>query len=122
MHQLLLIILYYQTHCLINNNISIHRKVINLCSTYTLYPWLGNLNTDFTWKNCFFGSVKLTKNANPDKYKHSHTGKVFNSRSEFLFRNGSIGKNVIIFGADIRLFVHIDKENEDVLILGEGTT
>ena len=33
-----------------------------------------------------------------------------------------MGKNVIIFGADIRSFVRIDKENEDVLILDEGTT
>ena len=31
-------------------------------------------------------------------------------------------KMSLFFGADIRLFVHIDKENEDALILGEGTT
>ena len=27
------------------------------------------LNTDFTLKNCLFGSVKLTKDAYPVKYK-----------------------------------------------------
>ena len=31
-------------------------------------------------------------------------------------------KNVIIFGADMSSFVHIDNENKDILILGEGTT
>ena len=27
------------------------------------------LNTDFTLKICLYGSIKLTKNADPDKYK-----------------------------------------------------
>ena len=30
-----------------------------------------NLNTDFTLCNCLFGSVKLTKNVDLDKYKYS---------------------------------------------------
>ena len=73
-HQLLLIIIYHQKmnfngHCLINNNISIHKKVINLYISDILNPWLRNLNTDFTLKNCLFGSVKLTKDAYPVKYK-----------------------------------------------------
>ena len=42
--------------------------------SYTLGPQLRNLNTDFTLGNCLFGSVKLTKNADPDKYKYSHYG------------------------------------------------
>ena len=37
---------------------------------YTLSPWLRNLSTDFTLKICLFGSVKLTENADPDKYKN----------------------------------------------------
>ena len=32
----------------INNNIPIPKKVINLCIYYALSPWLRNLNTDFT--------------------------------------------------------------------------
>ena len=32
------------------------------------------MNTYFTLNNCLFGSVKLTKNADPDKYKYSHYG------------------------------------------------
>ena len=43
------------------------------------------LNTDFTINNCLFGSVKLAKNADPDKYKYSGYGIGFDSRSEFLF-------------------------------------
>ena len=69
-----------------------------------------------------FGSVKLTKNADPDKYNYSGYGIGFDSRSEFLFTGGSMGKNVIIFGADISSFVNIDNKNKDILILGEGPT
>ena len=54
-------------HCLIKNNISIPKKVINLFISYTLGRQIRNLNTDFTLVNCLFGSVKLTKNADLDK-------------------------------------------------------
>ena len=33
-----------------------------------------------------------------------------------------MGKNVIIFGANISSSVHIDNKNKDILILGERTT
>ena len=53
----------FNGNCLINNNISIPKKVINLYISYTLNPWLRNLNTDFIVNNCLFESVKLTMNA-----------------------------------------------------------
>ena len=112
----------FSKHCLINNNISIPKKVINLYISYKLVPELRNFNTDFALNNCLFRSVKLTKNADPDKYKCSGYGIGFNSRSEFLFIDGSFGKNVIIFWADINSSVHIDNKNKDILILGEGPT
>ena len=67
-----------------------------------------------------FGSVKLTKNGDPDKYKYSGYAIGFDSRSEFSFPDGSMGKIVIMFGADMSSSVHIDNKNKDVLILGEG--
>ena len=65
-------------------------------------------------------SVKLTRNADLDKYKYSGYGIGFDSRSEFLFTNRSFGKNGIIFGADMSSCVHIDNKNKDIFILGEG--
>ena len=85
-------------------------------------PQLRNLNTDFALTNCLFGSVKLTKNADLDKYKYPGYGIGFDSHSEFLFTNGSFGKNVIIFGADMSSSVHIDTKGKDISILGEGPT
>ena len=61
----------FNGHCLINNSISISKKVLNLYISYTLNPLLRNLNTGFTLNDSLFGSVKLTKNADPNKYKYS---------------------------------------------------
>ena len=74
------------------------------------------LNTDSTLNICLFGSVKLTKNTDPDKFKCSGYGIGFDSRSEFSFTDESI------FGADVSTSVHIDNKNKDILILGEGPT
>ena len=67
-----------------------------------------------------FGGVKLSKNADPDKYLYSGYGIGFNSCSEFSLPDGSMGKNVIIFGVDISSSVHIDNKGKDVLILCIG--
>ena len=102
------------------NNISIPKKVVNLYISYTLGLQLKNLNTDFTVGSCLFGSVKLTKNADPDKYKYTGYGIGLNSRSESLLTNGSYGKNA--FEADMRSSVHVDDKGKDIIILGEGPT
>ena len=75
----------FDGHSLINNNISISKKVIDLYILYTLSSWLRNLITDFTWSNCLFGSVKLTHNADPEKYKCSGYDIAFDSRWVFSF-------------------------------------
>ena len=54
-HHLLLDI-NFDVHCLINNNIYIAEKLMNLYISYVLNPWLINLYTDFTFNNCLFES------------------------------------------------------------------
>ena len=108
----------FNGHCLINDDISIPKKIINLYISNILSPSLRNLNTDFKLNNCLFGSVELTKDADSDKYKYSGYGIGFDSRSEFSFTDGNMGGNVIVFGADISSSEHIDNKNKDILILG----
>ena len=69
-----------------------------------------------------FGAVRLTKNADLDKYKYSSYDIRFNSRSEFSGTYGNVGKNVIIFGIDNSFYVHIDGRNKSILVLGEEPT
>ena len=85
-------------------------------------PWLNNLNTDFTLKNCLFGSVQVTKNADIYKYKYSGYSIGFDFRSEPLFADGSMGTNVIIFGVDISSSMYIYNRRKNILILGERPT
>ena len=44
--------------------------------------------------NCLFGSVKLTKHADLDKYEYTGYGIGFDSPSEFLFTEGSYGSKI----------------------------
>ena len=92
------------------NNICIPKKVINLYISYTLGRKLRNSNTDFTLSNCSFGYVKLTKNANIDKYKYTSYGIGFDSRSDFIFTDA----------VDLSLSVHVNNKGKNILILGEG--
>ena len=74
-----------------------------------------------TLENCLFGSVKLTKNADIDKYRYSGYGIKFDRETSFLFGN-DFGKNVIIFGVDMSSSTKIDNRNKYILILGKGPT
>ena len=112
----------FSGHRLIKSSISIPKKVINIYISYTLDPQLKNLNTDFMLVNCLFGPVKSTKNADLDKYECSGYGRGFDSRSEFSLPDGTMRKNVIIFGNNMRLSVHIGNKRKDILILVEGPT
>ena len=112
----------FNGHCLIDINISIPKKIINLYISYVLNPWLRDLNTNFTLNDFLFLYVELTKNPDPDKYKYSDYGIGFDSRSEFSLTDGSMGKNVIVIGVDTSSSVHIDNKIKYVLILGEEPT
>ena len=69
----------FNGYYLINNNISIPEKVINLYISYTLNRWI--LNTDFTLNNSLFESVELNKKVDRDKYQYRSCGIAFDSPS-----------------------------------------
>ena len=79
-------------------------------------------DSDPTIKNCLFGAVTLTKNADIEKYKYSGYGIGFDRRSSFSFTNGGFGQNVLIFGADMSTSIHVDNKKKDLLVLGRGPT
>ena len=87
----------FNEQCLINNSISIPKKVTNLYSYCILSRWLGNSNTDFTLNIRSFRSADLTKNAEPDKYKYISHSIGCDSRSEFSFTDGSMVKMASFF-------------------------
>ena len=68
------------------------------------------------------GAVKLTKNADPDKYKYSGYGIGFDCCSFSSLPDNTMRKNGIIFGADMNSSVHVDNKGKDILIYGKGPT
>ena len=98
-------------------------NVLNLFVVYELDRWSRDLNTDFTPKDCLFGAVKLTKNADPDKYNYSGYGIGFDLRLEFSLSDGSNGVKVSLFLELIlaHLCILIIKK-KGIFIPGEGPT
>ena len=68
-----------------------------------------------------FGGVKLTKNADPDKYSYSGYVVGFDTRGAYFLPDGSVGKNVI-FGVDTSSSMRMNNRRKDILILGKGPT
>ena len=68
------------------------------------------------------GGVKLTENADPDKYFYSGYRIGFDSCSLFPYSNFNWDKKFVIFGVDNSSSVHIDIKKKDILILGEVST
>ena len=94
--------------CLKQSKISYtHGKVVNIYIVYKLGASNSNFN-DPTIKNCSFGAVTLTKNADIDKYRYFGNG-IEDRRSSFSFPGGGFGQNIIIFGVDMNSSVHIGK-------------
>ena len=53
---------------------------------------------------------------------YSGYGTGFDRRSAFSFPGGGFGRNVLIFGADMSSFAHIDNKKKHILVLGKGPT
>ena len=83
-----------------------HKKVVNIYIVYELGASSSH-SSDPTIKNCLFGAVALTKNADIDKYGYSGYGIEFDRRSSFSFPSGGFGQVVLIFGADMSSSIHI---------------
>ena len=98
-----------------------HKKVVNIYIVYELVASSSNVN-DPAIKNCLFGAVSLTKNADIEKYKYSGYGIGFDRRSSVSFPSSGFDQNVLIFGADMSTSIHIDNKKKDILALGRGPT
>ena len=98
-----------------------HGHKVNLYIVYERGASSSN-DGDPTLKNCLFGAVTLTKNADIDNYGYSGFGNGFHRRSSFSFPGGGFGKNVLIFGVDVSSSAHVDNNKKDILVLGKRPT
>ena len=98
-----------------------HRAIVNIYIVYELGT-CGSFDDDSTLKNALFGAVRLTKNADIDKYHFSGYGIGFDKRSSFSFSGGGFVQNVIMFGADMNSSVLLIIREKNILIHGWGST
>ena len=98
-----------------------HEKTVNIYIFYELGA-SSSFNDDPTLKSSLFGAVRITKNANIDKYQCSVYGIGFDRKSSFSLQGGRFGQNIIIFGPDMSFSVHVDNKKKDILIIGKGPT
>ena len=82
--------------------------MVNIHIVYELGTSTSHI--DPTLKNCLFGAVTLTKNADIDKYGNSGYGIGFDRRGSFSFPGSGYGQNVLIFGVDMTSSPYIENK------------
>ena len=93
--------------CLKQSKISYnHGKVVSIYIVYELGASSSHID-DPTLKNCLFGAVNLTKNADTDKYGYFGCRIGLDRRGSFSFPVGGYGQNVLIFRVDMSFAAHI---------------
>ena len=98
-----------------------HGKVVNISIVYEISKSI-NISYYPTLKNCLFGAVKLTKNADIDKHRYSGYEIGFDRHGSFSSPGIGLGRSVIIFGVDMSSSTKIDNRKNDILIFGKGPT
>ena len=106
----------FKGSCLIKQNKStFNRKLVNRYIVWDLYS--SSNDFDSTLQDCLFGAVKLTKSSDIDKYKYNGNGISYDSKGSFLYSKG-LGKNAIIFGADMTSSSHVNNKTKNIFVLG----
>ena len=84
--------LKFTGNCLKQSRISYaHGKIVNIYIVYELGTSSSHVN-DPAVKNCLFGAVTLTKNADIDRYGYSDYETGFDRRGSFSFPGGGFGQ------------------------------
>ena len=103
-----------------DNNIVAGRPIVNIYIVYKTSP--KTINSNFVFKNCLFGAIKIanTTNSDTDGWQYSGWGVGFDLTGSFTHPDGGNGKNVIIFGADLGNSRHPTNKTQSVLVLDHG--
>ena len=81
-----------------------HGKIVNIYIVYEINKSI-NISDCPTLEKFPFGAVRLTKNADIDKCKYTGYGIGFD-RKGFYTTGDEVGRNMIIFGADMSSYPH----------------
>ena len=91
---------------------------ISIYCVYKLDSISSSRDDTFTVQNALFGAMQITKNADTSKYKYKGYGICFNEGGSFSKGSISIGKNVLIFGADESSLVYQNNKANNIYVMG----
>ena len=101
----------FKGSCLKQDKITFnHGTVVSIYIVYEINKSVNNSNY-LTLENCLFEAVRLTKNADIDKYKYSGYGIGFNRKGTYSIGN-EVGRNVKTFGVDMSSSSHLDNKKK----------
>ena len=89
----------------------LHGEIVNIYIVYEINNYYNYSNYP-TLENCLFGSVRLTKNADIDKYGYFGYEIGFDRKGLFSHPSGGTGKNIQIFGVDMSSSTKIDNRKK----------
>ena len=108
-----------------NNDHVINDNVINIYIVYKLDP-ITSTDTTFTIQNALFGAMKITKNADTNKYNYKGYGICFDENEEIThvrkrgnFSDTTTGRNVIIFGVHMSFSKHANNKRNNIYVKGK---
>ena len=99
-----------------NNNFILKLYIVYQLNTWPRYP-----TSNFTLKNCLFGSVRLTRNVDKSRLTYNGQGIAFDENDLWSFDNDS-ARNAVIFGVDVSSSSHTNNPKNNFLVLGERPT
>ena len=109
-----------------NNDHVINKNVTNIYIIYKLDPLAATRDKSFTIQNALFRAMQITKNADTSKYNYKGYGICFDESEEFThvrkrgnFSNTTDGRNVIIFGVDMRFSKHANNKANNIYVMGK---
>ena len=97
------------------NDIISGGPIINIYIVYKTSP--KTVNSNFVFRNCLFGAIKITNTTNSDTDKWQYSGYIvgFDSTGSFTQPDdGKDAKNVVVFGADMTNSIHTTNKTKSV--------
>ena len=95
-----------------------HKKVVNIYIVYEISKTI-NINDYPTFENLFPWCSQINKTCWCLLYKYLGYVIGFDRKGSYSVGN-EVGRNVIVFRADMSLSSHIDNKKKDILILDKG--
>ena len=103
------------------NDVITGEPITNIYIIYKTSPKTSNSN--FVFRNCLFGAIKITNTTNSDTDRWQYSGYAIGFDSTVSFTHPDDGKNVediVVFGAYMTDSTHATNQTQSFLVLGRG--